>query len=84
MPRVKITDDARVHRYFSGLADVLRRSPSEYDDIVRIRQMIPELSCESLRDIRTAWEDYSDHYCATWLIVSEDQIREFRRWLGLD
>lgn len=52
-------------------------------DIDNIRGSIPELSGAPAIKIHRAWVAFSDTYCASYLIVSDDFIKQFKEWLEL-
>ena len=51
-------------------------------DIATMRQHIPELDDCSDGIVHMLYSNWSeDFYCAGWLIVDDDTIREFRKYL---
>lgn len=53
------------------------------NDIAKIREAIPELSGAPAIKIHKAWEAFSDDYCASYLLVSDHTIQDFKEWLEL-
>lgn len=53
------------------------------DDIQRIREAIPELSGAPAIKIHRAWVSFSDTYCASYLILSDQTLKDFKEWLEI-
>lgn len=80
----KIEDGARIFKYFPKLSCVIAKHSDRYKDLIEIRERVPELSHEKLKNIHEAWWDFSGYACASWSTVNSESIRQFRVWLGLD
>lgn len=53
-------------------------------EIVRLSgELDPEMSLEGCppQRIVAAWDDFSDSFSASWLVVTPDTVRDFMAWL---
>jgi len=50
-------------------------------DCEKLKESIPELAMVPILLIERMYSDFSDTYCAAWLIVDEKSIEDFRSWL---
>lgn len=50
-------------------------------DVERLKEEIDELKWVPDHLVQQMYRDYSDQYCASWLILVENRIDSFRRWL---
>lgn len=51
------------------------------EDVERLKQEIPELAKVSDRIVESMYLDFSDTYAASWMILDNDMIESFKRWL---
>lgn len=65
-------------RLLEYLGDKDVDNPSDVD---RLRREIPELALLSGKLIEQMYRDFSDLYCASWMILDDDTLASFRRWL---
>lgn len=58
------------------------QEPVRYpEDIKALKQVIPELMLLSDSRVEEIYSEYSDMFCAGWLIVDSERIRDFNNWL---
>lgn len=50
-------------------------------DVETIKEKVPALACVPPSLVQKMWRDYSDTMAAGWLIVDDDEIEHFKRWL---
>ena len=50
-------------------------------DVQKIREAVPLMFKFSDVEIEHAWELFSDSYCAQWLNVHDETLRQFKDWL---
>jgi len=63
----------------SNLVDAFKVQYPE--DVEKIKQSNPILAAFSGVEIERLWERFSDTYCAGFLIVSEESLANFNKWL---
>lgn len=51
-------------------------------DIEELRHNIPALEHLPSQVIQKMYSDFSDEVCASWLILDNETIEQFKRWLS--
>lgn len=55
------------------------------EDVAEIKAKITQLQGLTDFQVQELWSDWGEgYYCAGWLIVSDDTIKEFETWLNQD
>lgn len=60
---------------------LLKKIPA--NDVEDIKKVLNELSDLELgfADAYILWEQFSDNYSASWLVVNDETLEDFRCWL---
>ena len=53
------------------------------DDVSRLKEQIPQIAIIPDSLVEKMYADFSDTYAAGWLIVDDESINDFRRWLEI-
>jgi len=59
------------------------KEPPPSEDIAKIREyleQIGELHCSN-KQLEALWDEFSDSWCASWLIVNDKTLKRFSYWL---
>ena len=65
----------------SNLFNALKVSEECAADVKRLREAIPILSRFSDVEVEAIYKRFSESYCAGWLILDNDRIQEFDKWM---
>jgi len=65
----------------SNISEALKvHSP---EDIAALRAEIPVLSSFRDFDVQALYKSFSRDFCASWLIVAPNTIKQFTEWLAI-
>lgn len=66
----------------SRLSDYLGDNILAYpEDVAMIKDKIPELALVPSTLVEKMYRDFSDTYCASWLILDEMYLENFKDWI---